>query len=243
MRFNDLLRVGIPQLLTASRIVFGAAAVIAASRGETYRAATFITMGAVTDGLDGAAARWLGGGTSFGIWFDYFSDYVCYIIAPWTLARAVLPPSGAVAEALLAVPLVTGAVRYARNGMVLDVARPRVPDLPGLGTVFFAFVPVTAVFLDVAPPAFAWGPVVFLGMIIAFSALMNAPVRFPKLTKARWASPVVLLLLAIQPFWLTRPIAAAALVIGVGYVLVAVLRPGAFAAADGPHISSTRSTI
>ena len=218
------IRILFPQVLTGSRIVFGAGAAVAVSRGDAYLAATLITLGSVTDGLDGAAARWLGGTTSFGIWFDYFSDYVCYVVAPWLLSRLLVGTPGTVGEAALAVPLVTAAIRYSRNGRTLGAASPRVPDLPGLGTVFFAFVPVTAVFLDVDPHAFAWGDAVFLGTIVIFSALMNAPVRFPKLTKLRGASPLVLVLLAIEPFWMTKPIAGATLVIGISYVLLAAAR-------------------
>lgn len=239
MRFNHLVRVGIPQVLTGSRIAFGAAAIIAVSHGNAHLAATLITLGAVTDGLDGPAARWLGGGTTFGIWFDYFSDYVCYIIAPWVLSRLLLPDAGALVEGVLAIPLVTGAIRYARNGLALNTGGPQVPELPGLGTVFYAFVPVTAVFLDAPPAAFAWGPGVFVGMIVTFAVLMNVPLRFPKLATARWASPAVLVLLAVQPFWMTRPIAAATLVIGVGYVLAAAVRPRVVPSAHAPHVSST----
>lgn len=241
MRIYDLLRVGIPQVLTGSRIAFGAAAAIAVSRGDAYLAATLVTLGAVTDGLDGAAARWLGGGTSFGIWFDYFSDYVCYIVAPWTLARLLVAPAGPAVEALLAMPLATGAIRYARNGITL-AAGPQAPDLPGLGTVFVAFVPVTAVFLEAPPRAFAGGPGIFVAMIVTFSLMMNAPLRFPKLAKARGVSPAVLILLAVQPFWMTRAIAAATLAIGVAYVLVSTLRWRARPPARGPHTSSTRRT-
>ncbi len=42
-------------------------------------AATFITLGAVTDGLDGWAARRLGVSSPFGALFDYFCDYLCFV--------------------------------------------------------------------------------------------------------------------------------------------------------------------
>ncbi len=242
MPFGDLVRVGVPQALTGSRIAFGAAAVVAASRGNAYLAATLITLGAVTDGLDGAAARWLGGGTPFGIWFDYFSDYVCYVMAPWMLSRLLVGGAGPALEAALALPLATAAIRYARNGGILSAAGSNVPDLPGLGTVFYAFVPVTAVFLGVSPAALPSGMPVFVAMLLAFSALMNAPVRFPKLGKLRGASPLVLVLLSIQPFWMTRAIAMATLVIGLSYVLLG-LRPGSRAAARGSQTSRTRAAM
>jgi len=219
--FGRLARIGVPQALTLCRLACGAGSIVAVARGDAYLAATMITLGAVTDGLDGAAARWLGAVTTFGIWFDYLSDYACYIVAPWCLARLLVPGMGLFGEMAFAVPLIAGAIRYARNGVVLGDAGPHVPELAGLGTVFFAFVPVTAVFLDVDPAASQWSAVVFVGMILVFSALMNAPIRFPKLTKFRGASPAVLILLAIEPFWMTRVIAGATLVIGVSYVILA----------------------
>lgn len=234
----------VPQALTGSRILLGAAALVAVSHGDLHLAATLITLGAVTDGLDGAAARWLGGGTLFGIWFDYFSDYVCYIAAAWALSRSLLGEPGYIAEAALAVPLITAAIRYARNGVRLAVSAPEVPPLPGLGTVFFTFVPVTVVFLGVHPPQYRWGAAVFLLMILAFSVLMNAPVRFPKLTRLKGASPAVLILLAVQPFWMTRTIAGATLVIGLAYVLVGVFLGAARStrAPDGESASRASRT-
>ena len=49
---------------------------------------------------------------------------------------------------LIALPLVTGAARYARNGLIVIEQTPNVENLPGLGTMFCAFLPVSAVFLD-----------------------------------------------------------------------------------------------
>ena len=73
----------VPQLLTATRVVLGTYALMAALDGHLYVAATLISLGAVTDGLDGLAARWLNAASSFGALFDYFADYLCYVIAPY----------------------------------------------------------------------------------------------------------------------------------------------------------------
>ena len=50
----------IPHLFTGGRLMLGTAALIAAIEGQLYVAATLVTLGAVTDGLDGFAARRLG---------------------------------------------------------------------------------------------------------------------------------------------------------------------------------------
>ena len=90
--WNHLGRVAVPQLLTASRVAFGAAGILAATEGQLYRSATMITLGTVTDGIDGFMSRRLGVSSSFGAVFDYFADYTCFVIAPWMLvARAHWP--------------------------------------------------------------------------------------------------------------------------------------------------------
>lgn len=225
------MRAVVPNVLTAARIPLGAAAILAAADGHIVRAATLITIGAVTDGIDGWAARRLGGTTSFGALFDYFCDYICFIVAPWMLTRALLAhdPS-AVREVLLILPLLTGAIRYTRNGLTVGADPEHVPPLPGLGTVFYAFLSVTAVFLDaprlIDARLFAW---TMTTIVVLFSLLMVSPIRYPKLVAFRGASPLVIVLLACLPFLGTRWLAASTLVVGLLYAIVApflVARPG-----------------
>src|SRR4051812_21282825 len=130
-----------PRALTSLRILFGAAAVVAAEDGRLADAAMYITIGTVADGLDGLAARLLHATSRFGALFDYFADYLCSVVAPWVLARGVIAqPLGTTREVLLALPLLTGALRYARNGLTISAPAGRTGDLPGLGTVFFSFL-------------------------------------------------------------------------------------------------------
>jgi CDP-diacylglycerol--serine O-phosphatidyltransferase len=217
----------IPQVLTGTRLIFGAAALIAALDGDLWQAATLVTLGAVTDGLDGPVARALGASSPFGALFDYFSDYLCYIVAPWALARALverLAGVGPMVEVLLALPLLTGAIRYARNGVLVTGPTQEVRDLPGLGTVFFAFVGVTAVFAE----ADTWLPGVHLARLVVvlvttFSIMMIVPVQYPKFSRLPGASPLVLVLLCCLPFVGTRAIAVATFVLGMLYALTAWL--------------------
>ena len=75
-------------MLTGSRVALGAAATVAALDGRFHTAAALITLGAATDILDGLLARRLGVASAFGALFDTFSDYLCFVVAPWTLTRA-----------------------------------------------------------------------------------------------------------------------------------------------------------
>jgi CDP-diacylglycerol--serine O-phosphatidyltransferase len=212
----------LPQALTATRLILGVSAVSAALDGRLNTAATLVSLGAVTDGLDGFVARRLRATSSFGALFDYFADYLCYIFAPWAIARTLLGPElGWWREVILTLPFLTAAIRYARNGLI--VADPSNDgEVPGLGTVFFAFLCVAAVFLDarsvVREPLFA---AAFGVLVAVFALLMVAPFRCPKMTAFRGMSPTVLVLIAIMPFVATKTLAAAMFVIGVCYPVAA----------------------
>ena len=212
---------GLAHLLTASRVAIGAVALSSALDGQFTRAAALITVTAVLDGLDGKLARWLNASSPFGGVFDYFCDYLCFLVAPWALTRGLLGPDrGTFADAVLVLPLVTGAIRYARNSLLVTGHADEVRQLPGLGTVFFAFVGVVAVFLD-APSRLSPDRLsaALLTLTVLFSVLMVAPIAYPKLSNFRGASPAVLVLLAAMPIVGTTVIACAALVIGSSYVV------------------------
>jgi CDP-diacylglycerol---serine O-phosphatidyltransferase len=219
------LRVAVPQVLTGSRVVLGAAAVVNAWDGRFYQAAVLITLGAVTDILDGLLARRLGVAGAFGALFDTFTDYFCFVIAPWALTRALAGAEGSVVhEALVGLPLLTGAVRYARNSLLIATRAQEVRELPGLATVFFAFLPVAAVFLDAS--ALVGAPrlsAILTFFVVVFSLLMVTSVRYPKLTNFRGASTPVLILLVAMPFLGTRVLAGVMLVAGLLYVALTPL--------------------
>jgi len=211
--------------MTSARIALGAAAVLAALGQDLRLAATLVTLGAVADGLDGQVARLLGAQTATGALFDYFADYLCFIIAPWALSRALLPGDlGPLREVLLGLPLITGAMRYARNGVRLVTPAVDVADLPGVGTIFYAFIPVVIVFLDVSATPVGRAMTTVLPIWVAlFATLMVSPMRYPKLTRFSGASPAVLVLTACMPFVATTALAWTTLVLGVLYVCAAPL--------------------
>jgi CDP-diacylglycerol--serine O-phosphatidyltransferase len=206
-------------------VALGAAAAVAALDGQFHTAAALITLGAATDLLDGALARRLDSASAFGALFDTFSDYLCFVVAPWLLTRALVATGGSLAhEAAVGLPLLTGAVRYARNSLLIVAAGREVRELPGLATVFFAFLPVAAVFLDAR--SLVGGPVLSAALtflVVTFSLLMVAPVRYPKLTRARGATAAVLVSLVLMPFFGTRILAGVMAVTGLLYVAVAHL--------------------
>ena len=206
--------------VTVVRVGLGAAAATAALEARLTAAATLITICAVLDGIDGKLARRFSASSPFGALFDYFCDYLCFVVAPWLLTRALVRADGGIVDAVLTVPLVTGAARYARSGVIVAAQDREARDLPGLATMFFAFVSVLAVYLDlpaaVSPPT---ASAIVIAMSLTMSILMIVPVRYPKLAAFRGVSPAVLVLLAAMPIVGTRVIAWMAVVIGLGYVI------------------------
>jgi len=214
---NRFLSFGIPQLLTAARVILAGWALSAAIAGQLHLAASLITFGAVTDGLDGIAARKLRSATEFGALFDYFADYLCYIVAPWVLSSSLLPEGSSPLAALaLGTPLLAGAVRYARNGLLLRTEDFEQLGFPGLGTVFYAFVVVAWVFLDLGRNR---ADTALILSVPVLCVLMVTPVRYPKLVASKLVFFPVLLGLLLMPFVLTRYLATLTLVLVGAYVV------------------------
>ncbi len=222
MELRSVIRFLIPQCLTASRAILGGMALLAAIYQEAHWAATYITYGALTDGLDGAAARWLKSTSDFGVLFDLFSDYLCYIVAPMALSLLILPekPTGAVL-CLLALPLLTGAIRYARNGNWGKTQEFATVGFPGIGTVVYAFFIVTLVFTDLKS---LWGirfvETAMCIVIPALSILTTSSLRYPKLMKYSWFFVIIFTAFMVMPFLWTRLLAGISLSLGCLYTVL-----------------------
>jgi CDP-diacylglycerol--serine O-phosphatidyltransferase len=75
-------RYAVPNGFTALSIVFGVLAVQQASAGHILAAAWWGLYGTLTDRLDGAAAKWLGAQSEFGVQFDSLADLCIFGVAP-----------------------------------------------------------------------------------------------------------------------------------------------------------------
>ncbi len=225
-RSKGFLSFGIPQLFTAARIILAGWSLSASIAGQLHLAASLITFGAITDGLDGITARKLRSATEFGALFDYFADYLCYIVAPWILSTRLLPDAWSpFASLALGFPLLAGAVRYARNSLLLRTEDFEQVGFPGLGTVFYAVLIVAWVFLELAG---GQAHIVLSIVVPVLSVLMVTPVRYPKLVTSRVFFFPVLLGLLLMPFVLTKYLAALTLVLVAAYVVFGpvVIRAG-----------------
>ena len=214
------LRVAGPQILTGSRVALGAAAMICITSGQSYWSASLITLGLVTDIFDGFLARRLGTASPRGALFDTFTDYLCFVVAPWFLTRAIVGAEGNIwLEVLVGIPLLTGALRYARNSIIVASESEEIRELPGLATVFFAFLPVAAVFLDAkALVNETLLTVILVFFVLGLSGLMVSTVSYPKLTSIRILIIPVTVMLVAMPFVGTQFLALVMVIAGLLYV-------------------------
>jgi len=72
----------VPGAFTAGNLFFGVWAIVSAARGEFDRAAWFIVLAAVMDGLDGRMARLTRTGSDFGAELDSLVDVISFGVAP-----------------------------------------------------------------------------------------------------------------------------------------------------------------
>jgi phosphatidylserine synthase len=219
---QSMIRLLVPQFLTGMRIIMGGIALFQAIKGRQHPAALWITYGAITDGLDGIAARRLAAESEFGAKFDLFADYVCYIIAPVVLSLSFFEKAPeTMVYIVLGLPLLVGAIRYARNLRLSRNESFEVLGFPGLGTIIYAFLIVTLVFSE-AEKELGISSIRWTILILApiFSGLMVSPIRYPKLMKHRWIFFTVVIVLVIMPFAFTRPLAVITIALGLLYCVV-----------------------
>ena len=214
------LRFAAPQALTALRIVLAMWAIQLASGGNPSGAARILLFGLATDALDGACARRLGVVTDFGKLFDFFADYLYFVLAPAVISFA-LAPAGALRTFLLATPCVFAAMRYARKAALSETESGGIPGSPGVPTVAYASFVIACALLareNAIEPrtlhlALACGAP-------ALALLMTARTRYPKLSVYPAVLAPVLLGLVLMPFVLTAALAEATLALIAVYVLI-----------------------
>jgi phosphatidylserine synthase len=236
------LRFAAPQVLTSVRIVLAVFAILFALRQQAGFSATLLLLGFATDALDGACARILGVATEFGKLFDFFADYLYFVLAPAAVSLAMAEPAGTLTVCLLALPCVFAGLRYARKALLSETEYPGIPASPGLPTVAYALFVIAVALLGreraLPPPP--------LAVLLSIGApllglLMIVPARYPKLSVYLWILAPVLAGLAIMPFVFTAILAATTLVLIAVYVLIGPALVQQRAADDGPVRAAARN--
>jgi len=132
---RENLRKGVyilPNLITAGSLFAGFYVIIASTDGNFERAAWFILLSAILDGLDGKVARMTGTTSKFGVEMDSLADVVAFGVAPGVLMYAwALKPFGKLGWLAAFLYVVCGALRLARfNVQVSTVESKRFVGLP-----------------------------------------------------------------------------------------------------------------
>ncbi len=126
---RENLRKGVyllPNLITAGGIFAGFYVIIAATDGHYERAAWFIMLAAIFDGLDGKVARITGTSSKFGVELDSLADVISFGVAPGVLLYLwALRPFGKLGWLAAFLYVICGALRLARFNVQVSTVESR----------------------------------------------------------------------------------------------------------------------
>jgi len=126
---RENLRKGVyvlPNLITSAGIFAGFYAIIAATDGHFDRAAWFILVAAIFDGLDGKVARLTGTSSKFGVELDSLADVISFGVAPGVLLYLwALRPFGKLGWLAAFLYVICGALRLARFNVQVSTVESR----------------------------------------------------------------------------------------------------------------------
>jgi CDP-diacylglycerol---serine O-phosphatidyltransferase len=123
MRQNQIhiSRAVIPNTVTAFGVFLGYLAIVFTFEGSYILAAWLIVLAGILDLMDGRLARAVGGASKFGGYFDSLADAINYGVAPSVLFyRVYLSDMGLLGAIFSFLPILCGAIRLARFGVLTD---------------------------------------------------------------------------------------------------------------------------
>jgi len=133
-----------PNLFTAASAFLGVIGIIASSNGQFEKAAIYILLSLVLDGLDGRVARLTNTTSKFGAEFDSLADVIAFGAAPAMLFYfSVGYQFGKLGALFSALYVVFGAIRLARFNVMSGVSEPSVfigIPIPGAAVVLTMWI-------------------------------------------------------------------------------------------------------
>jgi len=133
-----------PNLFTAASAFLGVIGVIASSNGQFEKAAIYILLSLVLDGLDGRVARLTNTTSKFGAEFDSLADVIAFGMAPAMLFYfSIGYQFGKLGALFSALYVVFGAIRLARFNVMSGVSEPSVfigIPIPGAAVVLTMWI-------------------------------------------------------------------------------------------------------
>ncbi len=172
----------VPNLFTAASAFVGIISVLASVKGDFEKAAIFILISLIFDGLDGRVARLTKTTSKFGAEFDSLADIVAFGVAPAMLFYySVGINYGKVGSLLTAMYVVFGAIRLARFNVMVGVSEPSVfigVPIPTAAVVLAMWILMHEKYLFFRDFDF----IIILG-IVMLSFLMVSNIRYPSFKK------------------------------------------------------------
>ncbi len=189
----------LPNLITAAGIFAGFYVIIASTSGEYQKAAWFIMLAAVFDGLDGKVARLTGTASKFGVELDSLADVISFGVAPGVLLYEwALRPFGKLGWLAAFLYVICGALRLARfNVQVATVESRRFIGMPIPAAACIVATCVLLFYELGGTGTIKMVSMVFLVFLLAFLMVCNIKylsLKDPELFKRQ---PFIMLVLAI----------------------------------------------
>lgn len=172
----------LPNLFTAGSAFVGVLSIFASFKGEFEKAAIFIILSLILDGLDGRIARMTNTSSKFGVEFDSLADLVAFGVAPAMLFyNTVGIYYGKLGSLAAALYVVFGAIRLARFNITSSQNEPSVfigVPIPTAAVVISMWIMIYEKY-----PLFNKLEIFILFCQIALAFLMVSNIRYPSFKK------------------------------------------------------------
>ncbi|ACZ12774.1 CDP-diacylglycerol--serine O-phosphatidyltransferase [Sulfurospirillum deleyianum] len=171
-----------PNLFTAASAFLGVISILCSASGQFEKAAFYILLSLIFDGLDGRVARLTNATSKFGAEFDSLADIVAFGVAPAILFYFNIGHMyGKLGSLLCAMYVVFGAIRLARFNIMIGVSEPSVfigVPIPTAAVVLAMWILFYGEY-DILKGA-EWILLVGIGLL---SFLMVSNIRYPSFKK------------------------------------------------------------
>lgn len=200
---RENLRKGVyllPNLITAAGLFAGFFVIVSTIDGDYKKAAWFILLAAIFDGLDGKVARLTGTTSKFGMELDSLADVISFGVAPAVLLYDwALRPYGKLGWLAAFFFVICGALRLARfNVQVTTVESRRFVGLPIPAAACIVATCVLLFFQLGGTGTIRMVSMVFLVFLLAFLMISNLPYMCFKDMELFKRQPFRMLVLAIM---------------------------------------------
>jgi len=172
----------LPNLFTAASIFVAVLSMVSSLEGDFVKAAWFIMLSLIFDGLDGRVARLTNTCSKFGVEFDSLADIVAFGVAPALLIYMFVGHEfGRFGVVVSAMFIILGAIRLARFNIMTTNIEPSVFIGVPIPTAA-VFVSLLVLLFDKYNLASTFGIFILFASVLV-SILMVSNIRYPSFKK------------------------------------------------------------